>query len=394
MTLAEADREQVTHAKDERVFCNARIVLPDGEIHGGLVIREGNIADIFSGSIHGARSVDLEGDYLIPGLIDLHTDNLEKHFTPRPGVNWPGVAAVLGHDAQVIAAGITTVFDALALGSSANREERKKLFPHMIAALEAATESGLPRADHKLHIRCEVTDPDISSLFENYAAHPLTAFISLMDHAPGQRQYPDLDAYRARMLKHGRMSRTEIDAHIALRVSQSQSFGGANRAALAHRAHGLALPVASHDDANEAHVAEAVSLGVTICEFPTTHEAARAARTAGMAILGGAPNVVRGGSHTGNVSTQALFEAGLLDMLSSDYVPASLLMAAFALANPMDCVALHRAIDLVSGAPARAAGLTDRGAIATGLRADLVQVRAQGDTPLVRRVWRAGRRVL
>jgi alpha-D-ribose 1-methylphosphonate 5-triphosphate diphosphatase len=394
MTLVDEDREYVVRATDERVFCNARIILPDSEIHGGLVIREGKIADIFNGNIRGACSVDLEGDFLIPGLIDLHTDNLEKHFTPRPGVNWPGIAAVLGHDAQVIAAGITTVFDALALGSSANREERKKHFPHMIAALDEAIASGLPRADHKLHIRCEVTDPEISSLFESYATHPLTAFISLMDHAPGQRQYPDLDAYRARMLKHGRMSRDEIDAHIDLRASQSHSFGGANRAALAQRAHGLALPVASHDDANEAHVAEAVSLGVKICEFPTTQEAAGAARAAGMTILGGAPNVVRGGSHTGNVSTQALFAAGLLDMLSSDYVPASLLMAAFALAKGPDGVALHRAIDLVSAAPARAAGLADRGAIATGLRADLVQVRAQGDTPLVHRVWCSGRRVM
>lgn len=394
MTMVEDENRPAAERTRERVLRNARMILHDGELHGGLAIRDGRILDIFSASESTGQGVDLEGDFLIPGLIDLHTDNLEKHFTPRPGVSWPGVAAVLSHDAQVVAGGITTVFDALSLGSSANREERKKLFPHMVDALEVAVRNGLARADHKLHIRCEVTDPDIQALFENFASRELTAFVSVMDHAPGQRQYPDLEEYRARILKQGRMSRDEIDAHINLRVSQSQTFGGANRAGLARRAHELGLPVASHDDASQEHVAESVSLGMGVAEFPTTMEAAKAARAAGMFILGGAPNVVRGGSHTGNVSTQALFDEGLLDILSSDYVPASMLMAAFRLARSRAGVVLHHAIDLVTGAPARAAGLDDRGAIASGLRADLVQVRLAGELPLVRRVWREGRRIL
>lgn len=394
MNMAELHSVAARAEAGERVFRNARIILPDGEMLGGLTVSKGRIADIFRGDGVSGTGIDLDGDYLIPGLVDLHTDNLEKHFTPRPGVSWPGVAAVLGHDAQVVAGGITTVFDALSLGSSANREERKKLFPHMVNALEEAVSAGLTRADHKLHIRCEVTDPDIQNLFEAFATHPLTAFASVMDHAPGQRQYPDLDEYRARILKQGRMSRDEIDAHINLRVTQSQTFGGANRAALARRAHELGLPLASHDDANQDHVAESVSLGMRVAEFPTTMEAAKAARAAGMFILGGAPNVVRGGSHTGNVSTQTLFDEGLLDILSSDYVPASLLMAVFRLTHNRPSIALHHAFDLVSGAPARAAGLDDRGAIASGLRADLVQVRLAGDIPLVRRVWRAGSRIL
>jgi alpha-D-ribose 1-methylphosphonate 5-triphosphate diphosphatase len=378
----------------ELVLTNARIILPDGEVFGSICIRGGRISGISETPARAGSALDLDGDYLVPGLVDLHTDNLEKHFTPRPGVSWPGGPAVVGHDAQVAAAGITTVFDALALGSSSNREARKQIFPDMVEALLAASASNILRADHRLHIRCEVTDPDIVSLFERHAAVPLTNFVSVMDHSPGQRQYADLDAYRARVLRHNIMTVNDLDRHIETRVEQSRTFGAGSRSALARIARARGLPIASHDDATVEQIEEAVALGIGIAEFPTTETAARAARDRGLVILGGAPNMVRGGSHTGNVSTLDLIGAGLLDVLSSDYVPASMMLAAFKLSRIDERFSLSRAFDMVARVPAQIAGLDDRGEIAVGKRADVVQVRLIGGSPVVRTVWKMGRRVV
>lgn len=379
-------------APAELVFANARIVLPDGEIDGSLCVREGTIADIATGPSGAASAIDCDGDYLVPGLVDLHTDNLEKHFTPRPGVDWPGVSAVLAHDGQVAAAGITTVFDALALGSSANREARKQLFPQMVAALSQADSADMLRADHFLHMRCEVTEPEIVRLFALYEDNALVRFVSVMDHSPGQRQFADLDGYRRRMRDQG-MAEDELEEHIAVRARQSQTYGDVNRAGLAERGQALGLPMASHDDGTEEQIAQSASQGMNVAEFPTTLKAAEAARTHGMAILGGAPNVVRGGSYTGNVSMLDLWRRGLLDMLSSDYMPVSMMDAAFKLAETEAGCTLSDAIALVSANPARAAGLDDRGEIALGRRADLVRVRRIDGVPVVRAVWRAGRRI-
>jgi alpha-D-ribose 1-methylphosphonate 5-triphosphate diphosphatase len=158
------------------------------------------------------------------------------------------------------------------------------------------------------------------------------------------------------------------------------------------KAHGVVT--ASHDDATLAHVEESIADGAAIAEFPTTVEAASACHRAGVAVLMGAPNVVRGGSHSGNVAAEVLAQRGVLDILSSDYVPASLLMAAFDLARRIDGLGLPAALRTVTLSPARAAGLTDRGQIAAGLRADLARVRVVRDLPVVREVYCGGRRVI
>lgn len=379
--------------RQELVLTNARLILTDQEQTGTICLRDGVIADISSGRSAAPSAHDLDGDYLAPGLIDLHTDNLEKHFTPRPSARWPGPSAVLAHDSQIAAAGITTVFDALTLGGSANREARRKLFPEMVEALTAAADAGILRSDHRLHIRCEVTEPDIVSLLANYLDNPLVGLISVMDHSPGQRQYADLTAYRDRILRHGTMNEEMVDRHIETRKAQSATFGEASRRQLSEMGHRHGLPIASHDDSTPEQVAESVTLGMTICEFPTTREAAQSARAEGLSILCGAPNLVRGGSHTGNVSVIELVRAGLIDILASDYVPVSMMAAAFALNAADGDITLPAAFALVAANPARVAGLSDRGAIEPGRRADLVQVRLVNGTPVTRTVWNAGTRV-
>jgi alpha-D-ribose 1-methylphosphonate 5-triphosphate diphosphatase len=214
-----------------------------------------------------------------------------------------------------------------------------------------------------------------------------------MDHAPGQRQFASLEAYRTYYQGKLGMSDAALEEFVTRRKGESQHYSGRQRRAIAELCRERGIVLASHDDATREHVEEAVALGTDIAEFPTTLEAARAARQAGMAILMGGPNVVRGGSHSGNVSARALAEADLLDILSSDYIPFSMLQAAFALGEQAE-IGLPRAIQLVTRRPAEAAGFHDRGEIAIGKRADFVHLRLEDGIPVVLTVWRQGRRVI
>ncbi len=375
----------------EQNFRNARVVLGDEVVRGSLSVRDGRIAQVASGA--SALGEDLDGDVLMPGLVELHTDHIEGHFLPRPKVRWPLMAALQAHDAQVACSGITTVFDALRVGMD---EDALLTSADMLAMADTVAEAaaaGRLRADHRLHLRCEVSAPDVLKAFEPIARRPLVGLVSLMDHAPGQRQFVNLDAYRSYYQRKMNLTDDDFRAFCERRVAESETYSAPHRRAIAAfcRANGTA--VASHDDATEAHVAEALALGVALAEFPTTVAAARAAHAAGLLTLMGAPNIVRGGSHSGNVSAATLLGDGVLDVLSSDYVPFSLLQAAFALAEA-GTLELPAAARLVSTNPARAARLDDRGAIAPGLRADLVRVgTGPGLPPLVRGVWREGRRV-
>ena len=249
------------------------------------------------------------------------------------------------------------------------------------------------RADHHIHLRCEVSAPDVLDHFDAIARRPLVRLVSLMDHAPGQRQFVDLDTYRSYYQRKMSLTDAAFAVFCERRIAQSEIHADPNRRAIAEFCRGAGIAVASHDDATLAHVEEGLALGVSLAEFPTTIDAARASHEAGLLVLMGAPNIVRGGSHSGNVSAADLLDRGVLDVLSSDYVPFSLLQSAFALvdAGRLD---LPAAIRLVSTNPAQAARLHDRGAIAPGLRADLVRVRTEpGLPPVVAGVWREGRRV-
>ena len=368
---------------------NARIVTADAVLAGSLAAADGRITAIDDGAACAAGSIDFDGDYLLPGLVELHTDHLERHYTPRPGVHWPAVSAVMAHDAQVASAGITTVFDALALVGGRSGEDRLETLRPMVDGIRQAQAGGMLRAEHFLHLRCEVTESRVLELFQD---DPLVHFMSVMDHAPGHRQFADLAKYRE--IYKGMLGLTDeqIDAQMAERIAASRTHGVSNRDTLAQIGRDRGLPIASHDDETPAHVAEAAALGMVVSEFPTTLAAARSARDHGLQILMGAPNLVRGGSHSGNVSAGELAAEGLVDILSSDYVPVSLLQGAFALAAD-GRVELPEALATVTVNPARAAGLADRGRIATGLRADLLRVRLVDGVPVVRAVWREGERV-
>ncbi|MFC6300069.1 alpha-D-ribose 1-methylphosphonate 5-triphosphate diphosphatase [Pseudomonas sp. CCM 7893] len=377
----------------EQILSNARLVTADRVFLGTVVLRDGMIVDLAEGRSQLPQAQDLNGDFLLPGLVELHTDNLEKHMTPRPGVDWPSTSAVLSHDAQIIAAGITTVFDAVSIGDVNPKGNRMQKLPAMLNAITSAQGAGLTRAEHRLHLRCELCHPDTLSVFRDLVENPLVQLVSVMDHSPGQRQFVLESKYREYYMGKYHLSDETMDAFIVQQMANSKTYSDRYRAAIVEHCLARGLSVASHDDATLAHVEESARYGMTIAEFPTTLEAARGCRQLNMKVLMGAPNVVRGGSHSGNVAAAGLAAEGLLDILSSDYYPASLLQAAFALAAPDNDCDLPQAVKMISLAPARAAGLSDRGEIAIGLRADLVQARAQDGLPVVQQVWRQAKRV-
>lgn len=373
------------------VFSNARIVLENEIVHGHVAVEDGRIAAIGEGPATGE---DMEGDYLIPGLVELHTDHLETHVAPRPMVKWNAVAAIQAHDAQIAASGITTVLDALRVGYPDHSVITTKVSRELADDIMRAQAQGRLRAEHRFHLRCEVSEAVTIPDFELFDDLEGIVLISLMDHTPGQRQFRFLEAYRAYYQGKNGMSDEEFERFQAERRARAARWSDANRREIAARAKARGFVIASHDDATADHVAEAVRDGVTLAEFPTTVEAAEASRAAGMRVLMGGPNLVRGGSHSGNVSVAELADRGALDILSSDYVPFSMLQAAFVLGE-REGWTLPRAIGTVTAIPAGAIGLADRGRIAEGLRADLVRVRREGpgDVPVVRSVWREGRRV-
>jgi alpha-D-ribose 1-methylphosphonate 5-triphosphate diphosphatase len=373
-------------------FSNARIMTPDEVFLGAVAVEDGLIAAVEPGPQPSRSGVDLEGDYLVPGVVELHTDVLERHALPRPGVQWPELPAVLAYDSQLIGAGITTVLDSLAIGYLVDTGQRPRDPRPLVAAIRTARRAGMLHADHYLHMRCEVSTELVVQDFEPFADDPLVRLVSLMDHAPGQRQFVDVGKYRE--YNQGRYGLTEaqLDALVERRMEEQARYAEHHRAAITALCRKHGLPVASHDDATAAHVEEAVQAGAAIAEFPTTLEAARAAHEYGLAVLAGAPNLVRGQSHSGNMPAADLAARGWLDVLSSDYVPASVLHGAVLL-HLRHRMPLPPAIATVSYTPARRVGLDDRGAIAPGKRADLVRLRVAGDVVMVRGVWVRGERV-
>ncbi|KAA0699101.1 alpha-D-ribose 1-methylphosphonate 5-triphosphate diphosphatase [Neorhizobium sp. P12A] len=375
----------------ETVLSNARIVLEDQLLSGSVLIRDGKIADISEG--HSTVGEDFEGDYLIPGLVELHTDHLESHYSPRPGVRWNKTAAIQAHDAQVVTSGITTVFDCLRMGSDEDGGFEKGEMRDMADAIQQAQREDRLRADHLIHLRCEVSADNVLDHFHDFENDNYVRLVSLMDHAPGQRQFQTMDQYIFYYQKKRGLSDEAFARFVAKRQEESAKYSKPHRDVLTKICHEHGITIASHDDATLDHVDEAIGYGVRLAEFPTSVEAAKASHKAGMSVLMGAPNIVRGKSHSGNIAARDLAELDVLDVLSSDYVPLSLLHAPFILADEVEAISLPKAIAMVTATPARTVSLDDRGRIATGLRADLVRVRRDHGVPVTRSVWREGRRV-
>jgi alpha-D-ribose 1-methylphosphonate 5-triphosphate diphosphatase len=380
------------------IFTNARLVLDDEIVNGSLLSHNGTIERIDQGTSAVNSAIDLQGDYLMPGMVEVHTDNFERHLMPRPKVRWDDAPALLAHDAEIAAAGITTVLDALGVGEADPESVRGSEWDSVLNCIAEFSERGTLRADHLLHVRCELPAPNTLELFAPFVGNPMVRMISLMDHTPGQRQWENLEHAWIYFSGKKGWSREKFDERVAMSIELQSLYAQPHRAYFTAYCKEHQLALASHDDTTVAHVEQAFVEGATVCEFPTTVAAAQAARDRNMLTIMGGPNVVRGGSHSGNVSAIELAQLGLMDILSSDYVPGSLLSAVVRLTETAG-LTLPQAVALVSRNPAKSIGLNDRGSIAPEMRADLVQMRittlADGrQQPIVRAVWRGGVRVV
>lgn len=377
---------------DELILANARLVLPGETLIGSMKVAEGKIADISGGASVPAGAVDCEGDYVCPGLVELHTDNLERHIQPRPKVDWPHASAIIAHDAELAGTGITTVFDAMRVGSISRRESRYGAYARQLASelLELRAADAL-KISHFLHLRAEICTDTLVDELKAFGEEDRVGLVSLMDHTPGQRQFRDISKLEQYVKgKHG-FDDAAFQAHVAHLMELQETYGAVHEAEAVKAANRFGAVLASHDDTTEAQVAVSAGHGIRLAEFPTTVEAAQACHAHGIKVMMGAPNLIRGGSHSGNVAAHELAEKELLDILSSDYVPAALLMAAVKLGGLWGDMA--RGLGTVTHAPADAVGLEDRGRMEAGKRADLIRFGIKADTPALRGVWSRGVRV-
>lgn len=371
-------------------FSNARVVA-DGEMaRGSMLVRAGRVESVDFGSSRVGE--DFEGDLLLPGIIDLHTDNLEKHYFPRPNIDWDPASAAIVHDGLCASVGVTTVYDSLSLGAYSNAARTEDNLAHLVLGLEQALQSKQLKIDHRLHWRCELTASELGARLDRFVAHPRTGLLSLMDHTPGQRQYKNIDRFLKTWRSEGASDR-DIEERLASARARQAEWVAPNRKLVSRLAADRSVPLAAHDDETEEHVDLAAAAGATIAEFPVTMGAAKRSRAHGMAIVMGGPNLIRGGSYSGNIGAQEVAECGLLDGFASDYVPRSLIECAFRLTEAPFFCSIAQAWETVSGAPARALGLADRGALAQRLRADFIRVALVEGRPIVRGVWVEGRRV-
>ena len=376
------------------ILANARLVLADQVIERGWLAMSDSIIAEFGEGDAPKGGMDMQGDLLMPGLVELHTDHLEAHYTPRPKVYWDPVAAVVSFDGQLATSGITTVLDSLRVWTEEGAQEAGGFAAVLADAIAQARSARLLRVEHFLHLRCEVPMPTVVAEARALMGRSDVRLASLMDHTPGQRQFRDERKLRDYYVgKNGGLTDAALDQLFRKRLENQAAYAAENYRQLIDLANAHATPLASHDDTTLEHVADAIRDHVVIAEFPTTIEAAEALHEAGICVLMGAPNLVRGGSHAGNVATADLARVGVLDVLSSYYMPASLLMAALRLPAVAPGVDLAAAIRTVTKTPAEAVGLDDRGEIAIGKRADLIRVHVARDVPMVRMTWQRGNRV-
>ncbi|GAA6163475.1 alpha-D-ribose 1-methylphosphonate 5-triphosphate diphosphatase [Pelagimonas sp. KU-00592-HH] len=377
----------------DMILANATLVLPDETIRGSIVVKDGMIAAVDSGTAVPAGAEDCEGDFVAPGLIELHTDNLERHIHPRPKVDWPHQAAIVAHDAELASVGITTVFDAIRVGSIISDPNKKygKYARQMASEILSMREHGGLKISHHLHLRAETCSETLIDELAEFGPEDRVGIVSLMDHTPGQRQFTDMSKFESYIRGKYAMPADGFSEYCDFLFGLREKLGEKHEKATVDAAKRFGAVLASHDDTTSEQVAVSASYGIHLAEFPTTVEAAKACRENQIANIMGGPNLVRGGSHSGNVAAIDLADLDLLDIISSDYVPASLLLSAVQLGQHWGDMA--KGLATVTATPAKMTELHDRGRLETGMQGDLIRFRLTEGVPALRAVWSKGNRV-
>lgn len=354
--------------------------------NASVVLEEGRIAGVSRKAEYSGETLDAAGRYVLPGLVDLHCDAIEKQLSPRPGVEVPEALAFVEMDRLFAQGGITTGFHALSFMQGRGREvERAR---RLCALISRFSDEGLVR--HELHLRCELPQEASVEAVEAALRGFEGGISSVMDHTPGQGQFRDLEWFRRYWQEDVGADEAQISAAIAEAGNggYAVALDRVERIARAAKRGGAIL--ASHDDDTVERVELLAEQGVEISEFPINAATARRARELGLAVCMGAPNALRGVSSGGNLSALEAIEAGLVDALVSDYHPPSMLTAAFKLASG-GVLSLSQAVALVTSGPAHAARLSDRGEIKSGSIADLIVVGERAGIPTVTHTIVGGR---
>lgn len=372
------------------LLVHARVVFPKETRNAAILLQDGLIAAIDPIGTSGADVVDLSGRLLIPGMIDLHCDALEKEVEPRPGVYFPLDFACAQADRRNATAGITTVFHAISFANHELGVRNNAFAAEIVRAVHALKPYSL--VDNRVHARYELTDETGPQVLNGLIAKGLVHLVSFMDHSPGQGQFRDVEAYRGYLARTYQTDEASLDRILDRKLKAAEgALQRMEELAALVREKGIAI--ASHDDSTPEKVAMVAGLGASISEFPVNLDAARAAHDRGLSTIFGAPNILRGRSQSGNMRAIDAVMEGVADCLCSDYSPAALLPSVLRLPD-LAGIPIDKAVALVTSNPARAAGLDDRGRIEPGKRADLVAIRFLGGLPQAEMVWSAGRLVV
>lgn len=377
---------------------NVRAVLPDRIVEDAVVVVEdGCIADVRERT-HGrpSGSIDGHGSFCLPGLVDCHSDGLEKEISPRPNVVLPVDFALRSYEARVRSAGVTTLYHGIGYQNGTRHSRTIERAEAMVTALHNRRVEHDALVDHRILYRLDARYPEgYAALGSRFAVGmgPLEPcpYVSYEDHTPGQGQYKDAATYRAWIAGSDENIGKDPDVELARVISERDAlieYRAENLKWLAALASDKRVRLVCHDPTSREDIENALRWPAAVAEFPTTLEAAQAARDHGMPTVMGSPNVMRGGSHSGNVSAEELVRRELCTALASDYQPATMLAAAFQLAE-RGSATLPAAVKLVTTGPATMLGLADRGTLELGQRADMMLCHFDGRWPTVRQVWRA-----
>lgn len=367
------------------VIENARIVTPEAVIEGAVGIDDDRIVSIGDVDQAANKTIDAQGRLVLPGLIDLHGDDIESHLHPRAGARMDTHMALASADRANVAAGITTKFHAISFEVAPEENRSPELGAEITDAIERADNLV---ADHRIHARCEVTQERCIEAVEEVIAAGDAGLVSVMSHIPGKGQFRDREAF----LQYYRDSQNDTVEEAKAMIEER---GGVDMRTIRKRvnrvvevAHDHGVPTASHDDEEVTEIERLHDVGVDISEYPITLATAERAHELGMTVTMGAPNLVRGESQWGNLRTADAIEAGVVDTVVADYHPSSLLAAPFVdTGDP-----LPERVARVTKHPADAVGLSERGRITEGARADLVIIDEE-PTPTVTRAFVAGKPV-
>lgn len=367
----------------ETILSNAHIVTSTDDFYGSLVIEKGIITNIIKDRFY-KHSIDLQGAWLIPGIIDIHSDYLEKEFFPRPNTGFPNELAMRHLDYRAATSGITTLFNGVSFreNESQSRDVAKAI--KTCQKMEEFKKHKYFMINHYIHARLDTTCEELLNHIDEILSFESLKLAVYNDHTPGQRQFRNLDFYADWVTSGGKLSRDEVLQSVSV-IQKEASEKDYVQGDLYHRLKNMPIRLGSHDDTTEEHIDLAIEHGASISEFPTTMEAARYAKKKNLMVVMGAPNLILGYSQSGNISCQQAIEENLVDILCSDYHLPAMLSASWKLVK--NGWSPHQAINLISLNPAKAIGLNKQiGSIKIGKKADLTVFSLLFNEPVVEKI--------